>query len=94
MHPSSPYHPNGNSIVKRSQHTIDNILRATMLEDPGLTWKDLLPAVQMTINTAEHSAHSFMPTQLILDTTASLPDKCPMPLGVPHPTLSSGHYLE
>ena len=42
---TSPYHPEGNSINERSHRTINNILRARLLDGtPSRTWVDKIPA--------------------------------------------------
>lgn len=76
MYQNSPYHPQGNSIIERSHHTINNIIRAMLLEDNQLTWRDLLPAVQLTMNSAVHSAHTFPLAQIILGLNVRLPVDC------------------
>ena len=73
---SSPYYPQGNSVVERSHRTINNVLRATLLESPEVGWKDALPAVQLTLNTAIHEAHGFAPAQLLTGNNLRLPADC------------------
>lgn len=67
-----------------------------LLEDPWLTWKDIIPAMQLTMNAAVPSAHTFTHSQLILSTTACLclPNNCHLPHAIPHPALTDENHLE
>lgn len=87
MHHSSPYHPQENSMIERSHRTISNIVWATLLDDHHLTWCNVLPAVQLMMNSAEHLAYTYPPSQLILGTNLHLPVDCHLPCAVPKPTL-------
>lgn len=58
MNLSSPYHPQGNSVVERSHRTINNLVWVILLEENRLTWCDILAAVQLTMYSAEHAAHT------------------------------------
>ena len=41
---TSPYHPEGNAISKRSHHTLNNMLRTCLLEGPSAkAWVDKVP---------------------------------------------------
>ena len=43
---TSPYHPEGNSINERSHQTINNMLRARLLDGtPSRTWVDKIPGI-------------------------------------------------
>ena len=43
---TSPYHPEGNSINERSHRTINNMLRARLLEgSPSRHWVDQIPSI-------------------------------------------------
>lgn len=75
---SSPYHSQENSVVERSHHTVNNLVRATLIEDNS----DMLQAVQLTMNSAEHSSHTFSPAQLILGTNMCFPIDHRLPLAL------------
>ena len=48
---TSPYHPEGNSINERSHRTINNMLRARLLEGlPPRKWVDEIPGIMLTVN--------------------------------------------
>lgn len=51
-------------------------------------WCDALPAILLTVNSAEHSANTFSPAQLILRANMCLPVDCHLPCAVLKPTLS------
>lgn len=87
MYHSSPYHPQGNSVIKRSH-------RATPLEDNRLTWWDVLPVVQLTMNSAEYTFHTFSPAQFILGTDMRLPVDCHLPCAVPKSTLTKKDHVQ
>ena len=45
---TSPYHPEGNSINERSHRTINNMLRARLLDGvPSRTWVDKIPGIML-----------------------------------------------
>ena len=48
---TSPYHPEGNSINERCHRTINNMLRARLLEGlPSRKWVDEIPGIMLTLN--------------------------------------------
>ena len=57
---TSPYHPEGNAINKRSNRTLNNMLRARLLEGPSAkAWVDKVPGIMLTINAIPHEPHGF-----------------------------------
>lgn len=90
---SFPYYPQDNSGIERSHRTLNNVERATLLVDHCLTWVNVLPTVQLTLNSATHSAHAQPPSQLLLDTNMSLPVDCHLLCIVPKPPLSEKDYV-
>ena len=57
---TSPYHPEGNSINERSHRTINNMLRAHLLDGtPSWTWVDKIPGIMLALNAMDHEPHGF-----------------------------------
>ena len=44
---TSPYYPQGNSVIERSHRTLSNMLRTMLLEKEGRDWSSLLPSVML-----------------------------------------------
>ena len=57
---TSPYYPQGNAVLERSHRTINNMLRALLLERKDTDWSILLPTVMLYINNMiqEGTGHS------------------------------------
>ena len=47
---TSPYYPQGNSVIERSHRTLSNMLRTMLLERKGEDWSSLLPSVMLYMN--------------------------------------------
>ena len=57
---TSPYHPEGNAINERSHRTLNNMLRARLLEGPSTkAWVDKIPGIMPTLNAMPHEPHGF-----------------------------------
>ena len=59
---TSPYHPEGNAFNERSHRTLNNMLRARLLE--GLSakaWVDKVPGIKLTLNAMPHEPDRFLP---------------------------------
>ena len=82
---TSPYHPEGNAINERSHRTLNNMLRARLLEGPSTkAWVDKVPGIMLTLNAMPHEPHGFsasmvatgrepaLPPDLVSDTSPSL----------------------
>ena len=87
---TSPYHPEGNVINERSHRTLNNMLRARLLEGPSSkAWVDKVPGIMLTLNAMPHEPHGFsasmiatgreptLPPDLHLDTNPSLSTEDP-----------------
>ena len=58
--PTSPYHPEGNAINERSHRTLNNMLRAHLLEgSSSKAWVDKVPGIMLTLNAMPHEPHGF-----------------------------------
>lgn len=70
---TSPYHPQGNSRVKRSLRTINNLVRAALASTGMARWPDVMSSVQLTMNSAPRAEHHLSPHELLCGTVALLP---------------------
>ena len=71
---TSPYHPEGNSINERSHRTINNMLRARLLEGvPSRTWVDKIPGIMLALNAMVHEPHGFSASMIATGREPTLP---------------------
>ena len=57
---TSPYHPEGNAINERSHRTLNNMLRARLLEGTSSkAWVEKVPGLMLTLNAMSHEPHGF-----------------------------------
>ena len=57
---TSPYHPEGNAINERSHRTLNNMLRARLLEGSSTkAWVDKVPGIMLSLNAMPHEPHGF-----------------------------------
>ena len=71
---TSPYHPKGNSINERSHRTINNMLRARLLEDvPSQHWVDKIPGIMLALNAMVHEPHGFSASMIATGREPTLP---------------------
>ena len=71
---TSPYHPEGNSINERSHRTINNMLRARLLEGlPSRKWVDEIPSIMLTLNAMVHEPHGFSASMVVTGREPTLP---------------------
>ena len=82
---TSPYHPEGNSINERSHRTINNMLRARLLEGvPSRHWVDKIPGIMLALNAMAHEPHGFSASMIATGREPTLPpdlesDACASP---------------
>ena len=82
---TSPYHPKGNSINERSHRTINNMLRARLLEgSPSRRWVDEIPGIMLALNAMVHEPHGFSASMIATGRETTLPpdlegDACASP---------------
>ena len=62
---TSPYWPQGNGVCERSHRSLNNALRASMHTNHRTDWPSLVPLIQMSLNTATHTATGYCPHQII-----------------------------
>ena len=72
---TSPYHPEGNSINERSHRTINNMLRARLLEGvPSRKWVDEIPGIMLAaLNAMVHEPHGFSASMIATGREPTLP---------------------
>ena len=71
---TSPYHPEGNSINERSHWTINNMLRARLLDGtPSRTWVDKIPGIMLALNAMAHEPHGFLASMIATGREPTLP---------------------
>ena len=71
---TSPYHPKGNAINERSHRTLNNMLRARLLEGPSTkAWVDKVPRIMLTLNAMPHEPHGFSASMIATGREPALP---------------------
>ena len=69
-----PYHPEGNAINERSHQTLNNMLRARLLEGPSSkAWVDKVPGIMLTLNAMPHEPHGFLASMIATGCEPTLP---------------------
>ena len=81
---TSPYHPEGNSINERSHRTINNMLRARLLDGASRAWVEKIPGIMLALNTMAHEPHGFSAPMIATGREPTLPpdfenDACASP---------------
>ena len=69
---STPYHPQGNGCVERTNRTLKELLRASASSNP-LEWDLHLPFILLTYRSSVHSSTGFSPSRFTLWPGASPP---------------------
>ena len=71
---TSPYHPEGNSINERSHRTLNNMLRARLLEgSSSQAWVDKVPGIMLSLNAMSHEPHGFSASMVATGREPTLP---------------------
>ena len=71
---TSPYHPEGNAINERSYRTLNNMLRARLLEGPSAkAWVDKVPGIMLTVNAMPHEPYGFSASMITMGHEPTLP---------------------
>ena len=82
---TSPYHPEGNSINERSHRTINNMLRARLLDGASSrAWVEKIPGIMLALNAMVHEPHGFSASMIATGREPTLPsdlenDACASP---------------
>ena len=70
----STYHPEGNAINERSHRTLNNMLRARLLEgSSSKAWVDKVPGIMLTLNAMPHEPHGFLASMVATGWEPTLP---------------------
>ena len=71
---TSPYHPEGNAINEWSHRTLNNMLRARLLEGPSTkVWVDKIPGIILTLNAMPHEPHGSSVSMVATGREPTLP---------------------
>ena len=71
---TSTYHPEGNAINERSHRTLNNMLRARLLEGPSSkAWVDKVPGIMLTLNAMTLELHGFSASMIATGHEPTLP---------------------
>ena len=82
---TSPYHPEGNSINERSHRTINNMLRARLLDGTSSrAWVEKIPGIMLALNAMAHEPQGFSASMIATGREPTLPpglenDACASP---------------
>ena len=82
---TSPYHPDGNSINKRSHRTINNMLQAHLIDGASSrAWVEKIPGIMLALNAMTHEPHGFSASMIATGREPTLPpdlqkDACASP---------------
>ena len=70
---TSPYHPQGNSVIERSHRTLSNMLKTMLLEKRGRDWSSLLPSVMLYMNSMIQEKTGVSACEILLGHNHNLP---------------------
>ena len=70
---TSPYYPQGNSVIERSHRTLSNMLRTMLLEKRGRDWSSLLPSVMLYMNSMIQEKTGVSACEILLSRNPNLP---------------------
>ena len=83
--PTTPYHPEGNAVNERSHRTMNNMLRARLLEGTSSkAWVVKVPGIILALNAMVHEPHGFSASMVVTGHEITLPpdlqnDACASP---------------
>ena len=70
---TSSYYPQGNGIVERSHRTVNNMIRAHLVNRDDRDWVDVLPGVILAYNEMEQGQHGYSALQVMWGQGMNLP---------------------
>ena len=82
---TSPHHPKGIAINERSHRTMNNMLRARLLEGTSSkAWVEKVPGIMLALNAMPHEPHGFSASMIATGREPALPpdlqhDACASP---------------
>nr|CAH8864708.1 unnamed protein product [Trichobilharzia regenti] len=77
---TTPYHPQGNGLVERTNRTIKNLISAFLCNAPENTWDEVLPQCLLAYRSSMHSSTGFSPAMLLFGQELRLPVEIQTPL--------------
>ena len=70
---TSPYYPQGNSVIERSHRTLSNMLRTMLLEKKSRDWSSLLPSVMLYMNSMIQEKTGVSACEILFGSNPNLP---------------------
>ena len=71
---TSPYHSEGNAINEHSHRTLNNMLRARLLEGTSSrAWVEKVPGIMLTLNAMSHESHRFSASMVVTGREPTFP---------------------
>ena len=70
---TSPYYPQGNSVIERSHRTLSNMLRTMLLERKSEDWSTLLPSVMLYMNSMSQEKTGVSACEVLFGHNPNLP---------------------
>ena len=70
---TSPYYPQGNSVIERNHRTLSNMLSTMLLEKRGRDWSSLLPSVMLYMNSMIQEKTGVSACEILLGHNPNLP---------------------
>ena len=71
---TSPYHPEGNAINEHSHRTLNNMLRAQLLDcSSSKAWVEKVPGIMLALNAMSHEPHGFSASMVATGREPTLP---------------------
>ena len=71
---TSPYHLEGNAINEHSHRTMNNMLRARLLEGTSSrAWVENVPGIMLALNAMVHEPHGFLASMVATGREPTLP---------------------
>ena len=76
---TSPYYPQGNSVIESSHRTLSNMLRTMLLEKEGRDWSSLLPSVMLYMNSMIPEKTGVSAFEILFGNNPNLPSDISYP---------------
>ena len=89
---TTPYHPQSDGLVERSNRTVQNILKAYVNTDQT-DWDRYLPTTMLASNTSTHSTTGYTPHYLLCGFEVFMPLHIMYPHPQPHQPQPLTHFV-
>ena len=70
---TSPYYPQGNSVIEKGHRTLSNMLSTMLLEKKGRDWSSLLPSVMLYMNSMSQEKTGVSACEILFSNNPNLP---------------------